>query len=77
MAKQTPVKLLQEVIKKYLTDEQNHDLQKIFERVIDLEKTHIELAFQSGDLYYKDYSDGKKRPSENYYDKTYEGGNNE
>ena len=73
--KQTPVQLLQEILENnHLTDEQKNNLQELFQRVIDLEKNHIELAFMSGDLYYKDYVDGKKMPSKNYYDAIYKGG---
>ena len=77
MSKKTAVEFLQEALSIHLTDEQKMQFEGLFQSAKGIEKNQIEIAFTNGDLFSSDYFDGVNITSENYYNKTYKGGNDE
>ena len=77
MSKKTAVEFLQEALSIHLTDEQKMQFEGLFQSAKGIEKNQIEIAFTNGDLFSSDYFDGVNITSENYYNETYKGGNDE
>jgi hypothetical protein len=78
MSKQTSIEWLKECLSIHLTDEQKQQFEGLFQQAKAMEKELIKDAFNSGMVNSVDwFNDGITEESEQYYNETYKGGQDE
>jgi hypothetical protein len=78
MSKQTSIEWLKECLSIHLTDEQKQQFEGLFQQALAMEREQIVDAFNSGMVNSVDwFNDGITEESEQYYNETYKGGQDE